>query len=105
MNIILRLLSNINTITAAEFTVQSNMIRWEQVVLHIGGCRVCGGHISVFLLLHHLSVSCLDGSNAITRMRACNLSEINIRLTLRHLPIVPKQLHKHVHAEELQEGV
>ena len=105
MNIILRLLSNINTIMAAEFAVQSNMIRWEQVVLHIGSCRVCGGHISVFLLLHHLSVSCLDRSNASTQMSPCNFSGINTMLTLCHLPFVPKQLHKHVHGEELQEGI
>ena len=105
MNIILRLLSNINTITVAEFVVQSNMIGWEQVVLHIGSCGVCGGHISVFLLLHHLLVSCLDRSNANTQMSTCNLSEINTTLTLHHLPFVPKQLHKHVHGEELREGI
>ena len=56
MDIILRLLSNINTITVAEFTVQSNMIGWEQVVPHVGSCRVCGGHISVLLLLHHVGL-------------------------------------------------
>ena len=63
MNIELRLLAHINSMSSAEFSVQGDIIGGEEVIANIGRVRVKGIHPLITTLLYQLAIATLNSTD------------------------------------------